>query len=99
MLMGFLSVGLDERFAAYPGFRSGREELAAAWLQEQLEADQVRVSSLIVLTHLDGVPDARVREVEESVEAINPVATLVSREELDALLLPELAPVKTPARH
>ena len=95
MLMGFLGVGLDERFL--PPIQVSVVDVKN-WQQRdylnELEADQVRVSSLIVLTHLDGVPDARVREVEESVEAINPVATLVAREELDALLLPELAPVK-----
>lgn len=95
MLMGFLGVGLDERFL--PPIQVSVVDVKN-WQQRdylnELEADQVRVSSLIVLTHLDGVPDARVREVEESVRTINPVATLVAREELDALLLPELAPVK-----
>ncbi len=95
MLMGFLGVGLDERYA--PPIQISVvdvENWQRRGFHNELEAEQVRVSSLIVLTHLEGASNDRVAQVAEGVSGINPLATVVSREELDVLLVPELQPIE-----
>ena len=95
MLMGFLGVGLDERYS--PPIQVSVVDVKN-WQNRdylnELEADQVRVSSLVVLTHLDGATEARVNEVEEAIRTLNPQASLVTRAELNAALISELRPVE-----
>ena len=50
------------------------------------------ISSLVVLTHLDLVTDARRHEVETELRAVNPHARLTTRQDLDLSLLPRLTP-------
>lgn len=101
-LMGFLGVGLHERFAppvqvSVVDVKNWQRRTRSASDvfgpdQRELEANQVQVSSLIVLTHLDGVSEARRREVEASVRALNPHAPVTTLAELDVAQLPRLEP-------
>ena len=95
MLMGFLGVGLDERFT--PPIQISVVD-AKNWQRRgfynELEAEQVKVSSLIVFTHLEGVSKERVAQVENGVSEINPLASIVTKAELDVLLVPKLKPIE-----
>lgn len=102
-LMEFLGVGLDERFR--PPVQVSVVDVKN-WqrrgLHDELEAEQVRFGSLVLLTHLDGVPRERVMRVEADVRALNPLGSVVTTAELDARLLSGLEPVEhgtTALRH
>jgi G3E family GTPase len=90
-LMGFLGVGLDERFT--PPIQVSVVDVKN-WqqrgLNNELEANQVQISSLIILTHLDKVSEERVAEVKDELKKINPFASIVDQSDIDALLLPNL---------
>lgn len=92
-LMGFLGVGIDARFL--PPIQISVVDVKN-WQQRgdynDLEENQVQLSSLIVLTHLDKVSKERRAEVVEHVTEINPYARIVTKQDLDALLLTELTP-------
>lgn len=92
-LMGFLGVGIDQRFLP-PVQVSVVDEKKRQLRGEynDLEANQVQLSSLIVLTHLDEVTDERRAAVLEHLKTCNPSADIVTKEELNALLLTQLAP-------
>lgn len=93
-LMGFLGVGLNERFL--PPTQVSVVDVKN-WqkrgFNNELEADQIKVSSLVVLNHLQGVSKQRIGEVRQSVQETNPHASIVSQSELDLMLLPSLTPV------
>ncbi len=98
-LMGFLGVGLNDRFL--PPVQVSVVDVKN-WQQRgvhnELEANQVQVSSLIVLTHVaESSADRRALVVRE-LEELNPLATILTTEELDISLLPELSPSKNTAR-
>ncbi len=92
-LMGFLGVGIDDRFL--PPVQISVVDVKN-WQQRgehnELEANQVQVSSLIVLTHLKGVSETRKSLVIEELKALNPTAKIQTSEELDIAILAELAP-------
>jgi len=95
-LMEFLSVGLDERFS--PPIQVSVVDVKnwqTRGVHNELEAEQVRVSSLIVLTHLDGVSKDRVAQVEMQVRETNPLASIATQAELDILLLSKLGPIES----
>lgn len=94
-LMGFLGVGLAERFS--PPVQITVVD-SRNWQQRgfnnELEAEQTKVASLVLLSHLEEITNSRKTEVEREVRKINPHATIVTRDELDALLIPELNPAE-----
>jgi len=92
-LMGFLGVGIDERFR--PPVQISVVD-AKNWqkreLNNELEANQIQVSSLVVLTHLSDLAAERKQTVENEVMELNPTARIVVREDLKELILSGLEP-------
>ncbi len=90
-LMGFLGVGIDERFL--PPIQISVVD-AKNWQSRNeanaLEANQIQVSSLIALSHLDKVKPSHLEKVYKSIREINPSATIVACDELNISQLPEL---------
>ena len=93
--MGFLGVGLENRYM--PPVQISVVDVKN-WQRRgehnELEANQVQVSSVIVLTHIDGSTETRRAEVRSSLKSINPHVQILSLEELDIFLLPKLVPSK-----
>lgn len=94
-LMEFLGVGIDDRFL--PPIQISvvdvkNWQLRKELTQNELEANQIQVSSLIVLTHLEKESLSRKKIVIAEIKAINPLAKITTVEELDSLLLPTLNP-------
>lgn len=96
-LMGFLGVGLAARFLppVQVSVVDVRNWQRRAFLNE-LEAEQIRVSSLVLLTHVENSSTERVAAVKHDLEIRNPLASVVTRTELDALLIPDLEPLDNP---
>lgn len=98
-LMGFLGVGIDDRFL--PPVQVSVVDVKN-WQQRgehnELEANQVQVSSLLVLTHLDSVTEQRKAAVIEELKALNPVAEITEMDEMDETLLPQLSPSQNKAQ-
>ncbi|MFK7900721.1 MAG: GTP-binding protein [Cyclobacteriaceae bacterium] len=94
-LMGFLGVGLDGRFL--PPIQVSVVDVKN-WQKRdnhnELEANQIQVSSLIVLTHANEIPEERVSFVRRDIKRFNPFAEIITTEELDVSLLPKLTPSK-----
>lgn len=94
-LMGFLGVGLENRYL--PPVQISVVDVKN-WQRRgehnELESNQIQVSSVIVLTHLEGSTDARIKEVKISVKSINPYVEIISLDELNIYLLPKLVPSK-----
>ena len=98
MLMGFLGVGLQDRYL--PPIQISVVD-ARNWqkrgFHNELEMEQVKVSSLMLLTHLEGVSRERAALVEEDLRTVNPRASIVPVAELDSLLISGPQPVAHPA--
>jgi G3E family GTPase len=94
-LMGFLGVGIEDRFL--PPVQVSVVNVKS-WQTHtefnELEANQVQVSSLILLTHLNGVSNERIGIVREELKKWNPTAKIITMEELDVETLPQLSPSK-----
>ena len=92
-LMGFLGVGIDDRFL--PPVQISVVDVKN-WQQRgehnELEANQVQVSSLILLAHLEVVSETRKSRVIEELKTLNPTANIQNAEELDIVRLTELTP-------
>ena len=92
-LMGFLGVGIDDRFL--PPVQISVVDVKN-WQQRgehnELEANQIQVSSLILLTHIEEAPENRVSLVTHELKELNPTATILNSEDLDISLLTELSP-------
>ena len=93
-LAGFLGTGLKDRFLPPVQFsvvdvvnwqRRGEHN--------ELEANQIQLSSLIVLTHLENASVDRIAEVKASVRSINSKAKLVRIGEIDISTLAAFRPV------
>lgn len=97
-LMGFLGVGLNERFL--PPVQVSVVD-AKNWQMRgennELESNQIQVSSLVVLTHLDKVDDYRKDVVTNEIKRINPSAKVIEFDDIDIELLPQLAPSQNQA--
>lgn len=95
-LMGFLGVGIDKRFL--PPVQVSVVDIKN-WQKRaennELEANQIQVSSLIVLTHLDGVSENEKRLVIKSLKKLNPTAIIKSIDKLDISNLSMLSPLDT----
>ena len=92
-LMGFLGVGIAERFL--PPVQISVVN-AKSWQTHveynELEANQVQVSSLILLTHLDGVTQDRIESLKTELKELNSTAKIITIDELDVANLPQLTP-------
>lgn len=92
-LMGFLGVGLEDHFL--PPVQVSVLDVKN-WQtrgeHNELEANQIQVSSLIVLTHLDEVTTERKTEVVQQAQAMNPQARILTVDELRISLLSGLSP-------
>ena len=94
-LMGFLGVGLKDNFlppiqVAVVDTRNWQKR----GHNNALEANQVEISSLIVLNFLDQVNEERKKEVIEDIKSKNSEATIFDWDELDTLSLSSLHPSK-----
>ena len=97
-LMGFLGVGIEERF--HPPVQVSVVDVKQ-WQQRgehnELEANQVQVSSLIILTHDQDVTTDRKAEVLESLRHLNPTAPVMAAEDIDIRTLSDLPVSKNTA--
>ncbi|WP_158837603.1 GTP-binding protein [Polaribacter sp. L3A8] len=98
-LMEFLGVGLHDRFL--PPIQISVVDVKN-WQQRgehnELEANQIMVSSLLVLTHYTNVSENRKTHVIAQLNKLNPFAKVITIDNLDALLLPELLPSKNTSK-
>lgn len=94
-LMEFLGVGINDRFL--PPIQISVVDVKN-WQKRgehnELEANQIQVSSLLVLTHLETINEHRKNQVIDELKKVNPIAKIVTMESLDVFLLPELLPTK-----
>lgn len=92
-LMSFLGVGLNERFL--PPVQVSVVDVKN-WQQRgefnELETNQIQVSSLLVLTHVDSVSKARLDLVLEDIKKYNSLAQVIEFKDINAALLPKLTP-------
>ena len=99
ILNGFLGVGLKSHFL--PPVQVSVVDVKN-WQKRksynELEANQVQVSSLIVLTHTDKVKPEREAAVIENLKKLNPSADIMRMENIDVNLLPKLMPSKNKAQ-
>lgn len=98
-LMEFLGVGLENRFL--PPIQISVVNVAQ-WQKRGsnngLERNQIQVSSLIVLTHLENTTESRQKQVINALETLNPFAKITTIDGLDIRELPELNPSKYKAK-
>ncbi len=91
--MGFLGVGVKERFL--PPVQISVVDVKN-WQQRgehnELESNQIQVSSLIVLTHLENTSEDRQSFVLSDIRRLNPAAEIIKIKEIDVSLLPILSP-------
>lgn len=92
-LMEFLGVGINERFS--PPIQLSVVDVKN-WQKRgehnELEANQIQVSSLIILTHLDNVTKEREASVIASLKTLNSSAEIIAMNAIDISLLPRLLP-------
>ena len=94
-LMGFLGVGIEDRFM--PPVQISIVDVKNWQLRDEyneLEANQVQVSSVIVLSHIEGVLETRKGDVIESLKKLNPGARILEFEELTTSIIAKLVPSK-----
>lgn len=98
-LMEFLGVGLSERFL--PPIQISVVDVKN-WQKRgehnELEANQIQVSSLLVLTHTDETDLERQQLVSKDLKRLNPTAEIITTEDLNVLLLPKIIPSKNIAQ-
>ena len=94
-LMGFLGVGIEDRFA--PPIQVSVVDLKN-WqkrgIDNELERNQIQVSSLIVLTHGDQVSKERVNQIRQDILHWNASAKILNVEEVQIELLETLRPIQ-----
>ncbi len=94
-LMSFLGVGLNERFL--PPIQISVVDVKNWQTRDEnndLEVNQIQVSSLIVLTHIENVSKERKNFVIKELNKFNPTAEISIMNEIDVTLLPKLLPSK-----
>jgi G3E family GTPase len=98
-LMGFLGVGINENFA--PPVQVSVVD-TRNWqnrgINNELEASQIQVSSLIVLNYANQIERERLDKIKAQIFDLNPSAIIKTWEELDSLSLKELAPSKNQSK-
>ncbi len=97
-LMEFLGVGLNDRFL--PPIQISVVDVNN-WQKRgehnELESNQIQVSSLIILTHLEKTSVSRQALVVKELKGLNPLSKIITMDDLDVSLLPELLPSKNTA--
>lgn len=92
-LMEFLAVGINERFL--PPIQIAVVDVKN-WqrrgIHNELELNQIQVSSLMVLTHLDEVSLERKSTVIAELKKVNATAKIIAMDEINVLLLPTIIP-------
>ena len=90
-LMGFLGVGLHKRFL--PPIQISVVDVKN-WQNRgehnELESNQIQVSSLLILTHLENVSKERLDFVKKEIKSINSQAKIIPLEEIDVSVLPKI---------
>lgn len=98
-LMGFLGVGINERFL--PPVQVSVVDVMN-WQRRgehnELEANQIQVSSLVVLSHHEGISKERINTVQQDIKTLNPFAEIILSNAIDLGLLPKLSPSKNEAQ-
>ncbi|WP_340200995.1 GTP-binding protein [Ascidiimonas sp. W6] len=98
-LMEFLSIGLNDRFS--PPIQLSVVDVKN-WQKRkehnELESNQIQVSSLIVLTHINRTTANRQALVVRELKELNPFAKILIMDDVDIILLPELIPSKNKAQ-
>ncbi|MBG6129166.1 G3E family GTPase [Aquimarina sp. EL_43] len=98
-LMSFLGVGLNDRFL--PPVQISVVDVRN-WQKRgehnELEANQIQVSSLIVLTHIENIPLDRLTFVVKELHKLNPLAEIINMDKIDVSLIPKLSPSKNNAQ-
>ena len=98
-LMGFLGVGLKEQFL--PPIQISVVDVKNWQKREyhnELEANQVQVSSLVLLNHTDGVSKERIEEVKKCILELNPSADIQLWDDFDSSNLLNFTPSKNQAK-
>lgn len=94
-LMGFLGVGLGDHFL--PPIQVSIVD-ARNWQKRgynnDLEASQIKVSSLVVLNYADSVDLERLRRVKTDINKLNPSAKIEEWKNIDSSFLSSLVPSK-----
>ena len=94
-LMSFLGVGLNERFL--PPIQISVVDVKNWQTRDKnndLEVNQIQVSSLIVLTHIENISEERKEIVIKELNKYNPTAEILNMSDIDVTLLPKLLPSK-----
>ena len=98
-LMEFLGVGLNDKFL--PPIQLSVVDVKN-WQKRkehnELESNQVQVSSLIVLTHIEKTTANRQSVVFKELKALNPFAQILTMNAINITLLSELVPSKNKAQ-
>ena len=95
-LMEFLGVGIKDHFL--PPVQVSVVDVRnwqARGNQNELEANQIEVSSLVVLNHCDSVSEDRIQQVRSEIRQLNPKAQQMTFEELNGSSLIKLKPNKS----
>ena len=94
-LMSFLGVGINERFL--PPIQISVVDVKN-WQKRgehnELEVNQIQVSSLLVLTHTEDILPERKNAVIKELNTYNATAEILNIDEVDATLIPKLLPSK-----
>lgn len=97
-LMGFLGVGLNDHFL--PPIQISVVNVKN-WQKRgehnELEANQIQVSSMIVLTHIENTKTERVAIVIKELQSLNPLAKIINFKDTDVSIISKLAPSKNKA--
>ncbi|CAM1373544.1 GTP-binding protein [Tenacibaculum xiamenense] len=95
-LSEFLGVGIEDRFL--PPVQISVVDVKN-WQKRgennELERNQIQVSSLIVLTHTENASPERKKIVIDEVKKINPNAKIVNIDDLEVTKLPQLLPLNS----
>ena len=97
--MEFLGVGLNERFL--PPIQISVVDVNN-WQKRaehnELESNQIQVSSLLILTHLEKTSLERQNWVIKNLKKLNPYVKIIKMKDVDVLLLPEIMPSNNTAQ-
>ncbi len=98
-LMEFLGVGINDRFL--PPIQISVVDVKN-WQKRgehnELEANQIQVSSLLVLTHLDTISPKIKTKVINELKLLNATAQIIAMDAIDVALLPQLLPSNNTAQ-
>lgn len=92
-LMSFLGMGLNDRFL--PPVQLSVVDVKNWQKREEhneLEANQIQVSSMIVLTHVENVPSDRLSYVIGELKKLNSLAEIITMDEIDVSFISKLTP-------